>query len=100
MEIIDLIDEELSRIVEALKLKDEAVLFGMQLAPIKKAYDIFGVLYPLVIFSELEPDGTLNVIVEITKRQFLGVTKLFSKGFKLKNGVVTDLTEQELWEFD
>lgn len=72
----------------------------MQSFPIKKEYDIFGVRYPCIAFSESDPDGTLNVVAEITKRLSCGVTKSFSKGFKLKNGVITDLTEHELWEFD
>lgn len=100
MEVIDLIDEELARIVEVLKLKDEAALLIMEGNPIKKEYRIFGKRYPLIIFSESDPDGALNVIAEITKRHFLGSETSFSKGFKLENGVVTDLTEQELWEFD
>lgn len=100
MEITDLIDEELTRIVAALKLKDDAVLLRMQLSPIIKEYDIFGVRYPFIAFSETDADGTFNVIATITKRKFWGVTQSFSKGFKLKNGIITDLTAEELWEFD
>lgn len=100
MEVIDLIDEELARIVEIFKLKDESELLSLQANPIKKEYKIFRKRYPLIIFSELDSDGTLNVITEITNRHLLGSETVFSKGFKLKNGVVTNLTEQELWEFD
>lgn len=100
MEIINLIDEELARIVAVLKLKDEADLLNIQKMPIKKEYEIFGKRYPLIIFSESDPDGALNVIAEITKQHFLAGSSSFSKGFKIKEGIITDLTEQELWEFD
>ena len=100
MEVINLIDQELARIVEVFKLKDETDLLRIQNNPIKKEYEIFGKRYPLIIFSESDPDGALNVIAEITKRHLLGSATSFSKGFKLKNGVITNLTEQELWEFD
>lgn len=100
MEVIDLIDEELRRVIDAVKLKDEAALLRLQNAPVKKEYEIFGKRYPLIVFSELEPDGALNVVAEITRRHFMGSSTSFSKGFKFKDGVVTNLTEQELWEFD
>lgn len=88
MVVINLIDEELARIVEGLKLKGEAALLSIQDSPIKKEYEIFGKRYPLIIFSESDPDGALNVIAEITKRHFLGSTTSFSKGFKLKDGLL------------
>lgn len=100
MEVIDLIVEELARIVGVLKSKDEAGLLQLQVNLIKEEYEIFGKRYPLIIFSEPDPNGTLIGMAEITKRQYFGSTSSFSKGFKLKNGVVTNLAEQELWEFN
>ncbi|XZZ30800.1 hypothetical protein ACJJIO_18715 [Microbulbifer sp. TRSA005] len=61
---------------------------------------MFGKKYPLVIFSEVDPDGALSVIAEITKYHFFGTSTSYSQGFKLKEGSIVDLTEQELWEFD
>ena len=100
MTTINLIESELIRIRDSLKIKSELELLALSKNPIKLEYDIFGKKYPLSAWSEEAPDGTINVIVEVTKKLFLGSFRSFSQGFKYKNGKITNLTEQELWEFD
>lgn len=100
METINLINSELVRLRESLKSKSESELRSYERTPIKKEYDVFGKKYPLVIFSEADPDGTLKVIAEITKYQLFGTSTSYSQGFKLKNGSITHFTEQELLELD
>ncbi len=100
METIDLIDSELIRVRESLKLKSESELKELSKNALKREYDIFGKKYPLVAWSEEDPDGSINVVVEITKKMLFGSYKCFSHGFKHKDGKFTNLTVQELWEFD
>lgn len=100
METIDLVKSDLLRLRDSLKSKPEVELKTYEKEPLKKSYDIFGKKYPLIIFSELDQDGTLNVIVEVTKQHFFGASTSYSEGFKIQDGKIIDLTEQELWGFD
>ncbi|WP_045860149.1 hypothetical protein [Teredinibacter purpureus] len=100
METIDLIKSDLIRLRDSLKSKPEAELKVYEKEPLKKEYDVFGKKYPLVIYSEMDQDGTLNVIVEATKYHLFGSSTSYSEGFKIQGGTIIDLTEQELWEFD
>ena len=100
METIDLIESELVRVRDSLKLKSLTELQSLGKNSLKQEYDVFGRKYPLTAWSEEDPDGTINVIVKLTKKQLFGSYRSFSQGFKLKEGQFTNLTEQELWEFD
>lgn len=70
MKIINLIDEELARVIYSLKSEDMTGLLSYEGNPVKREYVIFGNIYPLVIFSKSDQDGALNVIAEITKTHF------------------------------
>ena len=67
---------------------------------IERIYDVFGKKYPLVIWSERDPDGALAIIIEFRKKSWLGPISCFQSGFRLKNGISTNLSEMELWEYD
>lgn len=101
METVDLVEQELTKELNAFKSKPVAELQSLQTKPIKKMYSIFGKMYPFVAWSEFDPDGALVLIVELRKRGlFWGGHRSYQKGFRLRNGSIVELSERELWEYD
>ncbi|WP_444924733.1 hypothetical protein ACJJH9_06895 [Microbulbifer sp. DLAB2-AF] len=100
MSKIDLIKEELMRVREELKLKAESELDTLGKNMLERTYDIFGKEYPLLAWSERDPDGALAVIIELRKKSWFGSISCFQSGFRLKDGASINLSEAELWEYD
>ena len=100
MTVKDLVKEELLRVREDLSQKSEAELRKLDKNMLKIKYKIFDKEHDLVAWSEEDPDGALAVIIEMRKKQFLGSVLCFQEGFRLRNGIVKVLTEQQLWEYD
>jgi hypothetical protein len=98
--VVDLIREELLRVREQLKFKTESELRELNLHQIRIEYDVFGKKYPLSVYSEEDPDGSIVTIIEISKKQFLGSYICYQEGFRYKNGEFINMTEDQLWEYD
>ena len=100
MSIIDLVKQELVRVREELKLRSEQELKALDGNMLERTYSIFGKEYPLLAWSESEPNGSLAVIVELRRKGLFWSVTCYREGFTLSEGLSTDLTERELWEYD
>lgn len=68
--MIDLIKEELIRVREELKTKIELELKSLSTNMLTKEYTVFGKSYPLIAWSEEDPDSFIVVIIEMRKNTF------------------------------
>jgi len=98
--VIDLIKEELIRVREELKAKTEFELKSLSTNMLTKEYTVFGKKYPLIAWSEEDPDNSTVVIIEMRKKHFLGSFTCYQQGFRYKQGECINLSEEQIWEYD
>ena len=97
--MIDLIMEELIKVRDELKSKTESELKLLSSNALTKEYVVFGQEIPLTAWSEEEKDNSIVVVIQMRKKRFLNEL-CYQQGFRYKNGVCVDLTEEQLWDYD
>ena len=99
MKKVDLIKNELIRLRNEFISKDENTLKKLDGQPLTLMCKAFNKEYPIMIWSESEPDDSTVLIIEATQKKFFYIV-CHREGFRITNNKTTILTEEELWEYD
>lgn len=101
MNIIDPILIELRKQLEPFEKMSVDELRTFDCKQQNQSFKIFEKIYPVYIWIEEDVDGSYVVLAEIKKKFFMGGGyTAYERGIRIKNGVVNEMTDQEMWEFD